>query len=111
MSQTTLGPSSKAAGPLPNTASSSTTATAVDSAAPNLLEEFQKIKEGKALVDWVLNNYEKAKSDRMKVERQWALNMAFFQGNQNLQYMPKGAGPAAGKLFTPPAPSWASRSA
>src|SRR5690348_16911873 len=108
MTQTVSRPSSKTAGagPLPD---SSPTTNPQDSEL-SLLEQFQKIKEGKELVAWVLGNYEKAKSDRIKFERQWALNMAFFQGKQNLLFMPSAAGGAsAGKLFTPPAPSWAKR--
>src|SRR5689334_6237041 len=81
------------------------------SAEPTVLEQLQQEKENKALVAWVGENYERAKSDRLRFERQWALNMAFFQGKQYMQYMPAAAGSAAaGKLWTPPAPSWAVRS-
>lgn len=78
---------------------------------PSILDQINKAKEGKALVDWIMSNYEKAKSDRLRFERQWALNMAFFQGKHYMQYMPAQAGSqVAGKLWTPPAPSWATRS-
>lgn len=78
---------------------------------PTILDQMQQEKENKALVAWVNENYTKAKADRLRFERQWALNMAFFQGKQYMQYMPAAAGTAtAGKLWTPPAPSWAVRS-
>jgi hypothetical protein len=87
-----------------------TSSTTDSNSSGDIFGDFQKIREGKELIAWIQNNYEKSKNDRMKFERQWALNMAFFQGNQNLQYMPRQAGAAvAGKLFTPPAPSWAIR--
>lgn len=74
------------------------------------LEILELQKEGKKLVAWVKGNYEVAKSDRLKFERQWAMNMAFFNGKQYLQYMPQNSGtPLSGKLFTPPAPSWSAR--
>lgn len=76
----------------------------------SILDEINKAKEIRAFVGWVQENYEKAKSDRLRFERQWALNMSFFQGKQYMQYMPASAGTAAaGRLWTPPAPSWAAR--
>lgn len=109
MTQTALRTSSRtAAGPLPASVETSSTTT---SEPEDILAEFQKVKEGKDLVAWINGNYEKAKSDRMRFERQWALNMAFFKGQQYMQYMPAQAGNAvAGRLFVPPAPSWAIRS-
>ena len=96
---------SSQAGPLSEAATSSTTPES------DFLAQKEQEKKDKALLAWVNNNYEKAKSDRIRFERQWALNMAMFQGKHYLQYMPAGAGNAvAGKLYTPPAPSWAARS-
>src|SRR3546814_8584893 len=67
-------------------------------------------KELKTRVGWVNSNYEAAKSDRMRFERHWALNMSFFRGRQYMQYFPnQGKSPLAGKLFTPPSPSCSSR--
>lgn len=109
MAQTTFGPSSKRgqSGPIPNTAETSSTAPEPEL---SILEQLNNTKEAKALVAWVDGNYQKAKSDRLRFERQWALNMAFFQGKQLVQYMPvQAGGAAAGKLFTPPAPTWAIR--
>lgn len=97
----------------PETSPTSTTYPGSTEPAAELtvLEQINKSKEGKTLVDWVMSNYEKAKSDRLRFERQWALNMSFFQGKHYMQYMPAAAGSAAaGKLWTPPAPSWAARS-
>ena len=83
---------------------------ALDPNVTNILDQINKAKEIKAFVGWVMENYDKAKSDRLRFERQWALNMSFFQGKQYMQYMPAAAGTAAaGRLWTPPAPSWAAR--
>lgn len=75
------------------------------------LEELRLQEELKNIVAWVKGNYEAAKKDRQRFERQWALNMSFYRGRQYMQYMPtnKGNSPLAGKLFTPPAPAWAPR--
>lgn len=74
------------------------------------LEQLALQNEIKNLIAWVNSNYQASKSDRMRFERQWALNMSFYRGRQYMQYLPTNAkSPLAGKLFTPPSPSWASR--
>lgn len=67
-------------------------------------------KDQKRLVSWVLTEYERAKNDRWKTERQWYLNLAFYFGKQNVLF--KGGREAVGKgfeLYTPPAPYWRAR--
>src|SRR4030095_2803041 len=76
----------------------------LDSVTIEYLNEQEELKE---LVAWVLEKYDKAKTARAQIERQWYLNMAFYQGRQWVAYMPNvtGAG-VAGKLVTPPAPPY-----
>lgn len=71
---------------------------------------FNEQREAKALVDWVHSEYAKAKSARIKYERQWAVNMAMYTGKQNLMFFPAKNGQAgAGKLTAPPAVPHVSR--
>lgn len=92
---------------------SSTDQTAVNPTtvlSPETIEAFNQDPQIKALVGWIHDQYEKAKSERQRFERQWAINLSFYYGKQNIQYMPAARGSiAAGKLVTPAAPSWASR--
>lgn len=77
---------------------------------PQTIKLFNDQREAKAIVDWVSSQYKKSKSARQRYERQWALNMAFYRGKQNLQYFSAPAGsPLSGKLWAPPAPPWAAR--
>src|SRR5690606_11090908 len=67
-------------------------------------------KDEKRIVSWILTEYERAKNDRWKTERQWYLNLAFYLGKQNVLF--KGGREAVGKgfeLYTPPAPYWRAR--
>lgn len=93
-----------------NLSSSSSTQMEAQNSNLDPLAQLELEKKLKTLVGWVNGNYEAAKSDRMRFERQWALNMSFYRGRQYMQYFPnQGKSPLAGKLFTPPSPSWASR--
>lgn len=91
----------------PSTESStSTLAPAVDfdSITIEFLNEQKEIKE---LAAWVEEKYNKAKSARAQIERQWYLNMAFYQGRQWVAYLPNVTGVGiTGKLVTPPAPPY-----
>lgn len=77
---------------------------------PDEIAAFAEQRDAKALVAWVHQMYEKAKSDRQKVERQWALNMAMYTGKQNMGYFPAANGrPGHGLLSNPPATPYVSR--
>lgn len=77
---------------------------------PQNLETFNEDAQIRALVSWCQSQYSKMRSERQRFERQWAVNLAFIAGRQNVQYFPgtKQTG-ATGKLITPPAPSYASK--
>lgn len=79
---------------------------------PDTIKVFNDARQIKQLVSWIKSEYEKAKSARQRNERQWALNMAMYTGRQYMQYFPSNSqGLAmAGKLWTPPSPSWSARS-
>lgn len=55
---------------------------------------------------WVQTSYQKAKSARAKIERQWYLNMSFYDGRQYVQSIPSPAAGVPFKFTTPPAPPW-----
>lgn len=77
---------------------------------PETIALFNSDRQIKQLVGWIHEQYGKAKQERQRFERQWAINLSFYYGKQNIQYLPATAGsPGAGRLVTPPAPSWASR--
>lgn len=67
---------------------------------------FQKDKQDEKLASWIQDQYTKAKNNRSVLERQWYLNMAFFYGRQNVQWIPTAASTSGFKLYTPPAPPW-----
>jgi hypothetical protein len=77
----------------------------------NLIEEINKQKQQKEFLNWVDQQYTRAKSARVSIERQWYLNMAFYQGRQWVLFAPANLGVGvAGKLMTPPAPPYRVRS-
>ena len=89
------------------TDSSILTSMTSESPSQNLAPTLSK-KDATRIISWVNTNYEKAKNDRWKTERQWYLNLAFYYGRQNVQFK----GDARGKgieLIVPPAPHWRAR--
>jgi hypothetical protein len=77
---------------------------------PDQIKVFNDAREAKALVDWVHKEYERAKSARQKIERQWALNMAMYTGKQNMSYFPaRNGAPGNGLLSNPPTTPYVSR--
>jgi len=76
----------------------------LDSVTIELLNEQEELKD---LVAWVLEKYDRCKTARTQIERQWYLNMAFYQGRQWVAYLPNVTGVGiTGKLVTPPAPPY-----
>lgn len=91
-------------------ASSETTTSAlspeVDKTAAQI-ETLNNQDEEKKIVDFVKTSYTRAKQARTQIERQWYLNMAFYQGRQWVTFMNSGQGVGvAGKLVVPPAPPY-----
>ena len=74
-----------------------------------LILKLNKEKEYKEFCSWIHCEYNKAKSARRQIERQWYLNMAFYQGRQWVTYAPKELG-LGNKLCTPPVPPYRVRS-
>lgn len=72
---------------------------------PSDLSEEQE----KKLVVYVNDQFNKAKSDRWKAERQWYLNLAFYFGKQNIQVTDAPGTARSFRLHTPPAPYYRSR--
>lgn len=61
------------------------------------------------LLDWCQGRLTRARSDRLAFERQWILNLAFFFGKQNVQWVGSGlTGTINGydRLIEPPVPPW-----
>ena len=67
----------------------------------------------KKYLSWIMSQYTKCKSARIKEERKWYLNLAFFFGQQNAMYLPAGQSGQTGgvgtKLYVPPAPYYRAR--
>jgi hypothetical protein len=67
-------------------------------------------KEVEKLIDFVQKGYGDAKNARARVERQWLLNLAFYFGNQNVQFQRSTQGTDTFfRLTVPPAPYYRSR--
>lgn len=74
---------------------------------PDIIGLLKESEDAKKLAAWVNSEYQKCKSARIKQERQWYLNMAFYRGDQWVAYL-KGNGSSitGGKLSTPEAPPY-----
>jgi hypothetical protein len=75
--------------------------SAIDLSSPAGLKEHDKI------VTWTRQQYDTIKSDRLKTENQWKLNLAFYYGQQNV--MPVVINGNQSRLVTPAAPYWRAR--
>lgn len=76
------------------------------SVAPPIPEKKISPEQAAKVASWVQQNYEKAKSSRSKVERQWYMNMSFNDGRQYVQSIPVPGAGTPFKFTTPPAPPW-----
>lgn len=77
---------------------------------PDLMAAMNEQDQIKKLVGWIGSQYGKMKSERQRFERQWAINLAFVAGKQNVKYFPGKTGAASnGRLVTPPSPSYVSK--
>lgn len=68
-------------------------------------------KQREAIVDWIRQRYQRIKTDRVQIEQQWYLNLAFYFGKQYVRILRPDAssGITATKLWTPPAPYYRQR--
>lgn len=67
-------------------------------------------KDAEKIVSWVNEQFMKMKNARSTTERQWYLNLAFYFGKQNVQFMAgNNSTDRTMKLYTPPAPYYRSR--
>ncbi len=72
----------------------------------NFLENKKQAEYEKGLAVWVNTEYQKCKSSRQSVERQWYENLEMYNGNHWVMW---GKGSLKGKLHTPAAPPWRTR--
>lgn len=68
---------------------------------PKELIAFRESKEGRELVAWIKSKYERAKGLRFKEEKQWNLNLAFYNGNQWVELIPFNDASNPGGLAVP----------
>lgn len=66
-------------------------------------------EQERKLVVYVNDQFEKAKSERMRAERQWYLNLAFYFGKQNIVVTDTPGVSRTFRLTTPPVPYYRSR--
>lgn len=58
------------------------------------------------LTKWVGERYKAAKADRTRLERQWYLNLAFYAGRQNVEFVRAQTVALGVRLRVPAAPPW-----
>lgn len=85
----------------------STPGTLLSSLPPDVPEQAKGpgIDE-KKLLSWCLDQHKRCKNDRLAVERQWYMNLAFYFGRQNVKMISTAASSTGFRLITPPAPPW-----
>ena len=74
---------------------------------PDVLAMLNEQEQIKQLISWIGSQYRAMKNERQRFERQWAVNLAFVSGKQNVQYFPGKIG--NGRLVDPPKPSYVSK--
>lgn len=60
----------------------------------------------KKLLAWCMEQHRRCKNDRLSVERQWYINLAFYFGRQNVRVINSAVSATGFALNTPPAPPW-----
>jgi hypothetical protein len=73
------------------------------------LARLAQVREQQKLAAWVQQCFAKARSDRIRTERQWYLNLAMYAGRQNVEFKTLSSSPLGAQLVTPSAPPWRSR--
>lgn len=82
----------------------------MNSALTSLGDQRAERERQKRIISWVNEQFTRSKESRWKTERQWYLNMAFYFGQQNVQF--KGTGSSLDRsmqLTVPPAPYYKAR--
>lgn len=55
----------------------------------NELKKYRSSKQGRAVADWVRQQHDLCKNNRVTEERQWALNLAQYKGRADLSIIPE----------------------
>ncbi|MFE1914977.1 portal protein [Streptomyces anandii] len=66
----------------------------------------------KKIVEWTKSAYQRCRTVRQQIERQWYINLAFYIGKQNVAVIPISSASSAAtgvRLYIPPAPYYRSR--
>lgn len=67
-------------------------------------------KDAQKIISWASEQFVKMKNARASTEKQWYLNLAFYFGKQNVQFVGgNSTTDKSFKLYTPPAPYYRSR--
>ena len=82
----------------------------VDPSVEQSSEPKQYTADEKAeVLAWVNDQFRSCKDSRAVQERQWYMNLAFYMGKQNVQYISAPGSQNSNKLTTPNAPYWRAR--
>jgi hypothetical protein len=72
-----------------------------------VLDSIKKQKDDADTLSWIMRQYRRCKSQRVYVERQWYVNLAFYFGKQNIKVIAANGAASNGFLLTvPKAPPW-----
>lgn len=74
-----------------------------------VISQLEKQQDDAATLAWVMRQYNRCKSQRVMVERQWYVNLAFYFGKQNIQVVTSQASTTGFQLTVPKAPPWRMR--
>jgi len=90
--------------------SSSTPTLLPSDQTPNDIKAYRESEDGKALVAWVKQEYNRAKGERSRQQSQWYVNMSMFYGQHWVERTSKlTPGGYDNKLFTPRVPNYRHR--
>ena len=88
---------------MPSDNSSIPGSASLDKGHPDLIAKFKSDKDDEQLARWVTTEYGKMKTARTRIVNQWNLQLAFYYGNQYLEFT-KGIASLDGKMQVPKAP-------
>lgn len=76
-----------------------------------LIQSTKDSEKSKQIIEWTRTSYQRCKTVRQTIERQWYINMAFYLGKQNIAIQANaGSSPVTGiRLYTPRVPYYRSR--
>ena len=70
------------------------------------IENIRTSEEDKQLITWAEHTYRRVKQERIPLERQWYVNLAFVFGRQNIAVINSQATTTGFQLTIPKAPPW-----